>query len=192
MEALQTYGANVVSFQLAPGDRQWFIVGCYLAPDDASKIEDVVTAISKQPRGGRAVGGRIFQHQPGRTRGPGAGRRDYRGIGRGGDGGHDRPLPPTEQAVVEGRTHMGHVLGRTGGALLDRLHHGHRQLSVPEFSGLGRQAYHGPLPDIGVTPRSRACCAFVIPREVYMLPYQSSKNPGQCRPHVCQTPVGHN
>ena len=32
MEALQTYGANVISFQLASGDRRWFIVGCYLVP----------------------------------------------------------------------------------------------------------------------------------------------------------------
>ena len=27
VEALQTYGATVVSFQLATGDRRWFIVG---------------------------------------------------------------------------------------------------------------------------------------------------------------------
>ena len=52
VEALQTYGANVVSFQLASGDRRWFIVGCYFAPDGASTIEDVVAAISKRPRGG--------------------------------------------------------------------------------------------------------------------------------------------
>ena len=51
VETLQTYGANIVSFQLASGDRRWFIVGCYLAPDDASKIEDVLAAISQRPRG---------------------------------------------------------------------------------------------------------------------------------------------
>ena len=43
--------SNVVSFQLESGDRWWYIVGCYLAPDDASTIEDIVAAISKRPWG---------------------------------------------------------------------------------------------------------------------------------------------
>ena len=38
VEALQLYGANVVSFQLMSGGQRWHIRGCYLAPDDASKI----------------------------------------------------------------------------------------------------------------------------------------------------------
>ena len=37
-EALQNYRANVVSFQLASGDRRWYIMGCYLALDNASTI----------------------------------------------------------------------------------------------------------------------------------------------------------
>ena len=48
MEAFQANGENVVRFQLASGDRRWYIVGYYLAPDDALTIEDVVTAIGKQ------------------------------------------------------------------------------------------------------------------------------------------------
>ena len=51
MEALQIYDGNVVIFQMAPGGQRWKIVGCYLAPDDASTIEDVVAAISQRPRG---------------------------------------------------------------------------------------------------------------------------------------------
>ena len=51
VEAFQVHGANVISFQLASGDRQWFIVGCYVPPDDASTTEDIVTAIEKRPRG---------------------------------------------------------------------------------------------------------------------------------------------
>ena len=51
VEALQTYRANVVIFQLASGDRRGFIVGCYLAPDDASTIYDIVADIRKRPRG---------------------------------------------------------------------------------------------------------------------------------------------
>ena len=50
-EEFQTHGANVVSIQLASGDRQWYIMGFYLAPDDASTIEDAVAAIGMQPRG---------------------------------------------------------------------------------------------------------------------------------------------
>ena len=49
VEVLHTYGENIISFQLASGDRWWYIVGWYLAPEDASTIEDIVTAISKRP-----------------------------------------------------------------------------------------------------------------------------------------------
>ena len=45
VEALQTYGANVIFFHMVSGDRRWFIVGCYLAPDEAWTTEDVVAAI---------------------------------------------------------------------------------------------------------------------------------------------------
>ena len=50
-EALQTYGANVVRFQMASGNRCWYIVGFYLTPENTSTKEDVVAAISKRPRG---------------------------------------------------------------------------------------------------------------------------------------------
>ena len=33
------------------GDRHWFIVGCYLASDNALTIEDVIAAISQRPLG---------------------------------------------------------------------------------------------------------------------------------------------
>ena len=69
-EALQNYRANVVRFQLASDDRRWYIMGCYLALDNASTIEDVITAIGKRPR---ASGDWRFQHQSGCTRGIGAG-----------------------------------------------------------------------------------------------------------------------
>ena len=51
LEEFQAYGENVVSSQLASGYRRWYIVGCYLAQDNASTIEDVIMAISKLPRG---------------------------------------------------------------------------------------------------------------------------------------------
>ena len=52
LEEFQAYGENVVSSQLASGYRRWYIVGCYLAPDDASTVEDVVADIGKQHQGG--------------------------------------------------------------------------------------------------------------------------------------------
>ena len=48
MEAVQKFGLNVIGFQLAMGARQWYIVGCYLAPDDTSKIEGVVAALKER------------------------------------------------------------------------------------------------------------------------------------------------
>ena len=51
MEAVQKFGPNVVGFQLAIGKRQWYIVGCYLAPNDTSTIDSFVAALKERPRG---------------------------------------------------------------------------------------------------------------------------------------------
>ena len=50
-EAVQQFGPNVVSFQLKIGERRRYIMGCYLAPDNTSTIESVVTALKARPRG---------------------------------------------------------------------------------------------------------------------------------------------
>ena len=51
MEAVQKFGTNIVGFQLATGERRWYIVGGYLAPVNTSKIESVVAALKERPRG---------------------------------------------------------------------------------------------------------------------------------------------
>ena len=51
MEAVREYGPNVLSFEVATGVRRWYIIGCYLAPDDAWTIERLVMALGDQPRG---------------------------------------------------------------------------------------------------------------------------------------------
>ena len=51
VEAVQQFGLNVIGFQLATGVRRWYIVGCYLAPDDTSTIERVVEALRERPKG---------------------------------------------------------------------------------------------------------------------------------------------
>ena len=33
------------------GARRWYIIGCYLAPDDTSTIESVVAALKERPKG---------------------------------------------------------------------------------------------------------------------------------------------
>ena len=51
VEVLQIYGANVVNFKMALSGWRWFILGCYLAQEDASPIEEFVMAISQWPWG---------------------------------------------------------------------------------------------------------------------------------------------
>ena len=51
MEEVRQYGPNVLSVEVVSGRRRWFIVGCYIAPDDAQTIERVVKALKDQPQG---------------------------------------------------------------------------------------------------------------------------------------------
>ena len=51
VEEVRPYGPNVISFEVATVRRRWYIIGCYLAPDNARTIERVVTALGDHPRG---------------------------------------------------------------------------------------------------------------------------------------------
>ena len=51
VEAVRKYGPNVIGLQLATGARRWYIVGCYLAPNNTSTIERVVEALRARPKG---------------------------------------------------------------------------------------------------------------------------------------------
>ena len=51
MEAVREYGPNVMSFELATGARRWYIVGCYLAPNDTLTIDRVIAAPKDRPKG---------------------------------------------------------------------------------------------------------------------------------------------
>ena len=48
---MRPYGPNVISFKVVTGRRRWYIIGCYIAPNNARTIERVVTALGDQPRG---------------------------------------------------------------------------------------------------------------------------------------------
>ena len=51
VEAVQQFGPKVIRFQLVTGERRWYIMVCYLAPDDTSTIERVVEALKERPKG---------------------------------------------------------------------------------------------------------------------------------------------
>ena len=51
VEAVREYGPNVMSFEVATGAMRWYIIRCYLAPDDTSTIERVVAALRYGPKG---------------------------------------------------------------------------------------------------------------------------------------------
>ena len=42
---------NVIAFQMATGERRWYIMRCYLASDDGTTIRNVVVAMVKKLRG---------------------------------------------------------------------------------------------------------------------------------------------
>ena len=58
VEAVQKFRSNVVAFQLATRERRWYIVGCYLAPNDILTIESIVAALKEEPRGAKLLGAR--------------------------------------------------------------------------------------------------------------------------------------
>ena len=51
VESIQKFRPNVVGFQLATGERRWYILGFHLAPKDTSTIESVVAALKERPMG---------------------------------------------------------------------------------------------------------------------------------------------
>ena len=55
VEAIHQFGTNVVGFQLATGERRWYIVGCYLAPDDTLMIESIVSALKEKYQGAKLL-----------------------------------------------------------------------------------------------------------------------------------------
>ena len=65
--SLRYFGPNLLSFEVATGGRQWYIIGCYIAPDNARTIERVVTVLWDQPRGTALLVGGEFNTNLGDT-----------------------------------------------------------------------------------------------------------------------------
>ena len=51
MEVVQQFGPKAISFQLETGERRWYIVGCYLFPNDTLMIDSVIDTLKELPRG---------------------------------------------------------------------------------------------------------------------------------------------
>ena len=51
VDALQQFRPNIFSFQIVMGERQLYILRCYLAPENALTIGRVVVAVRQCPRG---------------------------------------------------------------------------------------------------------------------------------------------
>ena len=51
VEAVTQFGPNVVSFQMETGAQRWYIIGCYIAPNNTSTIESAVNALKERPQG---------------------------------------------------------------------------------------------------------------------------------------------
>ena len=49
VDAVQHFGPNVVGFHIATGERCWYIVGCYLAPDNTLAVQIVIAALKERP-----------------------------------------------------------------------------------------------------------------------------------------------
>ena len=49
VEYHQQHGMNAVSFQQSTGYQSWYIVGCYLVPDNASYIEVISGSMEQRP-----------------------------------------------------------------------------------------------------------------------------------------------
>ena len=73
VEEVREYGPNVISFEVATGRRQWYIIGCYLALNDARTIERVVTALGDQLRSTALVVAGDFNTDLGETASNGRG-----------------------------------------------------------------------------------------------------------------------
>ena len=64
VEVVQKFWSKVVGFQMVTGEWRWYIIGCYLAPDDTSMIEIVVTAPKEQPRDAELLVAGEFNMKP--------------------------------------------------------------------------------------------------------------------------------
>ena len=113
VDAIQQFRPNYVGFQIDMGDKRWYIIRCYLAPDNTLTIESIFTALKEPPDGIENSGDRI----PKRKLGAAWGRSErvgyIGGVDGSGIGGNVGPLPPATAPLVPGQEDVDH--GQVGG-----------------------------------------------------------------------------
>ena len=55
VKAIQQFGTNFVGFQLSMGGWQWYMIRCYLPPNDTLTIGIFVAALKERPRGSKLL-----------------------------------------------------------------------------------------------------------------------------------------
>ena len=122
VEEVRQYGPNVLSFEVVSGWRRWYIVGCYIAPDDAQTIERVVTALGDQPKGTALVVAGDLNTDLGEMECDRRGGGDLGGAHGGGAGRYDGTLPAEEAEVGEVTVDVGNGERGESGKVPDGLH----------------------------------------------------------------------
>ena len=51
VKAYQSHGLNAVSSLVSSNSRRWFLIGCYITPDNKAMIKGVASAILQRPHG---------------------------------------------------------------------------------------------------------------------------------------------
>ena len=64
VEAIQQFSPNIVQLYMATGEQRWYIIGCYLVPNDTSRIKSVFAALKERPRGLDLLVGGGLPRQP--------------------------------------------------------------------------------------------------------------------------------
>ena len=100
-----------MSVEVVSGRRRVYIVGCYIAPDDAQTIERVVKAMKDKPAGSALIVAGNLNTDLGEVEGDRRGDGDLGGDDRGGTRRYGGALLAAATAVGEGTTDMGNEAG---------------------------------------------------------------------------------
>ena len=135
VEAVQQFGTNVVSFQMAMGERRWYTVRCYLALDDTFIIESVIDTLKECSWGAKLLVAGDFNTKLSEPEGIGH-------CGGTGDGGPERyvgALPPALERMVPVQEDVENDTGGEGVKVPNGLHSGDGLPSILAFIGPGPQ-----------------------------------------------------
>ena len=172
VEVVRQFGPNVVGFHLATGARRWYIIGCYLVPDNTSTIESVVV-------GRRTAGAGRSKHDADGAREQPEGNGHCGGADRSGTRGHGNALPPAPAQMGQGKEDVEHGQGGEVSPIPDGLHPRDRPSSLLERVCLGLTTQHRSLYGDGLPSQRPQEGTNKIPHGA-----QATSPPTTIRPHA--------